>query len=273
MVLIRAMWAEWFNPSYISAGTQFLLAFLGIFISLQEDWAKKHKVLVFLIFLIPAIVGVIASIQSERKTATAETDLKTSLGNINKSTKEIERLTALNTKLQERLLTSNKAITTLAQQSIDTTTGGDSFCYVFINNNQTYFTVVHQGNYPLYGVSARIVDVNKLSNDKLTRIERESALWGTTIFLGDLPPKAASPRPGQFPFSDSGRQDFNIFFSGRSGFWDQLLRWRLVDGKWVSAIKVYRYKEDKEGKQKPETVLERIDKNFPRNEKGEIEWN
>jgi hypothetical protein len=265
----------WLEPwLLISTVSQLFLAVLGAVMSLHEELAKRYRGVLLSLFVALGILSVYATIQQSSKsageTAAANAKFEQSLENIDKSTQEITRLTGLNTTLQEQLLISNKTITNLAQQSIDTTTGGDSFCYLSINNHYPYVVAVHQGKYPLYGIVARVVDLTKVNNSKLTRGEKERIIMGTTVFIGDLTAKSASMKSERFPFSDSGSQDFNIFFSARSGFWDQSLRWRLVDGKWVSALKVERYKD---GNRERDLLLERIDKNFPRNEKGEVDWN
>jgi hypothetical protein len=253
----------------ISAATQFILAILGAVVSLQEDWAKKHQPLILALFISVGLIGVCATIQQSIKAAAETATANTQLKAINTSTQEIARLTALNTKLQEQLLESNKRIITLSKQTIDTITGGDSFCYMVIRDRQPFVTVVHQGKYPLYGVSARVVDVNKVRTAKPEALE--ATVIGIKIPVGNLGSNSAQMiKPFTFTFSDTGQQDFNIFFSNDRGtFWNQFLRARLIDGEWVFATKVAK---DSVHDPKQPVLYERIDKKFPRNAHGKIDW-
>ncbi len=272
--------------TWASALSQIALTILGVVVSIEQDWAKRHRILVLVSFFMFGAVGVIATNQqaseSARETTAANTALSTGLTNLQRSTEEITRLQGLNTQLQQKLLDSSSEINQLSKQNIETVTGGDSFCYAFIKASWPYFSVVHRGKYPLYDVNIRVVDVEKFETirppvsptaPKLTDDEFQKALLGVTINIGTLFPNASimarsSVFPsGAFPFSSSGQQDFDIYFSARNGFWTEKLRWRRIKDKWVYAMRVER-DENKTIK----ILHQEIEKEFPRNSKGAVDW-
>jgi len=265
-------WFMWSQPWVLLSGAcQFLLTVFGVVSSRYSDWANRNRWLVVAGFTIVGLIGLYATIQQVDKSARDSTEARTTLQNLQNSTEEIRRLQNLNTDLQRKLLASSDTIKNLAQQNINTVIGGDSFCYASIASNVPYVTFVHQGKYPLSNVVARVVDLTQLkaiqaksARDRLPD-EEQRALMGTTIVVGELIPGSAVSRNVAFTFSSSGQEDFNVFFSARNGFWEQLIRWRKVEEKWVLATKVTGH-----GRRKP--LYEQIDKNFPRNGKGIVEW-
>ncbi|MBD3830623.1 MAG: hypothetical protein IE890_09050, partial [Arcobacter sp.] len=59
-------------------------------------------------------------------------------------------------------------------------------------------------------------------------------------------------------------QSYNIFFTARNGSFTQLLRFKKINGLWLSATKVTN---------KDNVILyERIDDNYPREISGNISW-
>lgn len=116
------------------------------------------------------------------------------------------------------------------------TTGGDSFCYfgASINGNIANLAVVHEGKYPLYNVEARIVDLSKF----------DAAMTSGNPFAADTNIRIGDIAQNQAMFAHSmdlgtgDFHDFNIFFTARNGFFNQLLRFRRVGGNWISATSV-----------------------------------
>jgi hypothetical protein len=160
------------------------------------------------------------------------------------------------------------------KQNVNTITGGDSFCYLVTPVNGEFPTFIHNGNYPLSGVNARIVDMQKWhqvidNNPHATMQEFLSA--DTNILIGDIPPHTALTRPGAIQLVGKMEASFNIFFNARNGFWTQQLKLRLVDGKWLTATRVTR-EEIGSKRKNPHKLYEKIDKDFPRNSKGEVGW-
>ncbi|HVB87814.1 MAG TPA: hypothetical protein VNK23_14235 [Candidatus Dormibacteraeota bacterium] len=153
------------------------------------------------------------------------------------------------------------------QDSINSITGGDSYAYVVFGDLKragAFISVVHGGKYPLHGVTARMTDVNKFKE----MVENEVPLTlnnpsDINLTVGDISANAARPMQ-TIKFSGTERQDYNIFFNGRNGFWSELVRMRWIDNKWVSAVKVL-------GADGRNVLFERVDPAFPRtNEK--VDW-
>lgn len=138
-------------------------------------------------------------------------------------------------------------------------TGGDSFCYLEISNldegkNAGMCVVVQQGGYPLYGVSARVVDLHRFA--QLPEKTAQS-VFGEDLMLeiGDMAAGSATlalEKPLVLGKSDA--RDFNIFFSARNGFFHQQLRFRRRNGEWLCKTVVIR-----DG----ETIFEKEDPGYP----------
>src|SRR6266852_3115403 len=95
-------YVDWFGG--VSAAIQFLLALLGIVVSLHEQWAKQHRAWLFGNFLVLGVVGIGLTFAQSAKAGRDSANLSTALGNLTSSTSEISRVTSLNTQLQEKLL-------------------------------------------------------------------------------------------------------------------------------------------------------------------------
>jgi hypothetical protein len=210
-----------------------IMAVLGAAVSIYGPAKMFAKIILIAVFIVLGAYAVYLNSIQAAKNARASADLKTSLADLGTALKETARIQNLNSKLQERLLEQTKTITSLSRKSIDTTLGGDSFCYMIIASAQTSGGVPifsHVGKYPLYGVSARIVDFEKfdLIKDKIQNMTVEQVFADDiTINLGDLIPDTASARWGNpIKWSADFKHAYNIFYSARNGLWTQLLRIR-----------------------------------------------
>lgn len=181
---------------------------------------------------------------------------------VKKQQKVEDGLSGIQEKIQ-RMLEDLEAKTTDLAGHI---TGGDSVCYLIgfpINSDLLgNLALIHHGRHPLYRVKARIVDLElsdqfsgnpTVENILRTEIHRE---------FGDLIPGHASMVDGAISLGTGDTRRFNIFFTARNGSFVQLLRFRRVNGAWLSATKV----------EKGETRFEKIQEGFPRNTKGAIDW-
>ena len=112
-----------------SAIAQLFLLVLGLVVTLQEEWAKKHKWILIGAFVVFGGIAFVATMIQGRSSAKAATDLAVSLQKLSAASIETQRQTALNTKLQGQLVSQSNTITDLANRNIASVTGGDSFCY------------------------------------------------------------------------------------------------------------------------------------------------
>ncbi|HEY6289833.1 MAG TPA: hypothetical protein VIW48_10325 [Nitrospiraceae bacterium] len=183
---------------------------------------------------------------------------------------ETERV---NTLFMDAWTTSKRGETTEINKPIaSSVTEGASFAYIvptFFDptHNSPMLTLVHQGAYPLYDLTARILDMATFDNmvrqnnsysDKLreevqlsiSNIAPNQANMLKTVQLGNDPLK------------------WNLFFSARNGFFTEFLRVQRVGNEWKTALKVIRTPSS--GKE--QTLLEKIDSGYPRSEDGQVEW-
>jgi hypothetical protein len=158
-------------------------------------------------------------------------------------------------------------IVELQRNMIQSVIGGDSFCYITVVsiNNQAdvgILTVIHQGDHPIYDINARIVDLEQIekNGDNVNLQIMQQA--ESSISIGNMIPNTASAF-GSFPLGSTKSKSLNIFFSARNGLFTQLLRFRKIEGKWQTALKVIRNEK---------TIFEEITDDYPRSNNGEIEW-
>lgn len=147
--------------------------------------------------------------------------------------------------------------------NLNTLTGENSFCYLAFVPSQQDLMFIHIGQFPLYGVSARIVEL-----DNSNKVEPEH-LMGITISIGDVIQHHASIQP--LPSGVGSAPDHfnaNIFFTARNGDWTELLREQLIKDKWVKAMRILvRFTFLK----KERAVCETIDPEFPKQRNGNID--
>jgi hypothetical protein len=151
-------------------------------------------------------------------------------------------------------------------------TGSASFAYIIPTffdptHNAPMLTLVHQGAYPLYDLTVRILDMatfdnmvryNKSDSDKL----REEV----QLRISNIAPNQISLLKTVQLDSDPLR--WNLFFSARTGFFTELLRVRRVGNEWKTALKVIRTRSPS----KDQVLLERIDSGYPLGKDGQVEW-
>jgi hypothetical protein len=124
--------------------------------------------------------------------------------------------------------------------------GGDSFAYVSFargqaNDAQRYLVVVQQGEFPLYDLNVRIVDLIEF---RKTQIHSLETLAKNVINVGNLPVGGTAPFPNvRFDVASEG-QAYNIFFQARNGYWIQNVTFsKAEDGKYEYKNKVTRMRD------------------------------
>ncbi len=171
-------------------------------------------------------------------------------------------------------------ITELNKKIAATLTGGDNYCYFLLlgpgeKSNIADLMLINEGEYPVYDVSIKIDDVEKLlsiikDQQKKGNLPYDSRTrWNTMLFevskilrVGNIGPKQAVELGGlHLPNTD--KKSYNIYITARNGSVMQAVRFRRVDGKWKTAMQVTRGSK---------VLEESIDPDFPRNEEGKIDW-
>lgn len=133
-------------------------------------------------------------------------------------------------------------------------TGGDGFCYI-TRDNHFGLEIIHNGQYPLYNVNAKIVDIDKLNLIKNPTLENFNNAQVVKSYVELTPNTAHFGDPWEL--GDETSRSFNIFWSARNGRFEQLLRFKKIGNKWLYATKII-----KNG----QILLEEIEREFPSDE-------
>ena len=176
---------------------------------------------------------------------------------------------------ERELKQKNEEITELSKQISYSITGGDSFCYLAFqlpencSNNNAMAVIVHKGEYPLYDVGIRIVDLAKFARyvkgkEKLSFEDTQKA--EKSIKIGNISPSQATFL-GKWSLPQANDANYNVFISARNGFFTELIRIKCIDDKWVSA-----YKVDTGPGKETKLLYEKIHEDFPKNKEGKIDW-
>lgn len=271
-LLLLGWWAcsEWFTI-YPPVGVYIaLLAFLAAVVTVkppEHPWGKVVWIGVFGLVLYLEIHNLYkdrashdAQVERDRKEA-RESFQKIATG-IDATIKQAgEQFTAT--------MKRSDQIFQTAREGIDSATGGSSLCYFVFSNpmddaSSNGFAVVQVGDYPLYDLNMRIVDLRAFAKNPVpksqTMDEWINALGGK-FDIGALAVKSSWVKVAQIKLGSPSERDFSIFFGARNGFWDEALRLRKKDGKWYEALKVWR---GPTGNRKRKPAFENFDKGFPK---------
>lgn len=143
-------------------------------------------------------------------------------------------------------------------------TGGDSFCaFEPVNVTPivpTSFAIRHIGDYPLYDVDVRIVDL-----DRLEKVGRHTGFENRFHFDVLIPNHLTSVSlKGETKIiSINEIRRYNIFYTARNGSFDQFIQMQFVEGRLLHASKFFR---DDEG------FFEVCCHGYPKNIDGAIDW-
>jgi hypothetical protein len=162
----------------------------------------------------------------------------------------------------------SEEIASLHRRVAETVTGGDAWCHIVLSptgRNDAVLTVVHQGEYPLYDVTARVVDLDEFDSQREALSFEQIAEGTFTIDIGNLAPNSASLM-GHWTIPDRELR-WNIFFAARNGFFTQELRVRRVGDALAHATRITRRLGAEQ-----EVVREDVTSEFPRGADGEVEW-
>lgn len=157
------------------------------------------------------------------------------------------------------------ALTEGIAETINAETGGDSFCYYELSGGVISDAGVDligeaRGKYPLSDVSARIAETD---NERVLSVVNQKVgnLGVTEIPLG----VSLAAEPIHVPFTaPPDKENLDIYFSGKNGFWAQFISFRKVKGKWLMATIVQRRVPIRHSsKTKAVVLLRRVPDGFP----------
>lgn len=171
--------------------------------------------------------------------------------------------------LEKRLEFLVKSLENSTDQLLSHITGGDAFPEILITDldpatNTGIVGFSHHGDYPIYDVRARIVDINK-SRTMKTFSFASMSVTDSHLQIGLLTPNSGTMNGPWGPI-DPNEQAYNVFFSARNGRTVQELRLKKVSGQWRQATRIMWHG-------KAEAVYQRVDEDFPRDASGNVEWN
>lgn len=154
-----------------------------------------------------------------------------------------------------------------ADKMVSHISGGDSYLSLQIDIQNTtnlgVLVAVHHGEHPLYDVSARVTDLQKLKQlqEPMTYENMNNA--ATNIKIGNMSPSQVILLQ-DWQLDSEHEKSYNISLLARNGSFRQLLRMKKVEGVWVSASKVLNVES--------ETIYEKIDERFPLDSGGGVNW-
>lgn len=167
--------------------------------------------------------------------------------------------------VQDQIGSLLKSLEEKTNELINYVTGGGSFCYLELSglsndSNKANIVVVHQGKHSLYAVTGRIVDLdifNKIEGNLTFDKLKKSQSYKN---IGDLFVGSAYCSHDVWDLGETQSRRFNIFWMAKNGRFEQLLRFKKVNGKWFCATRVQRDQE---------ILLEKVDDGFC---KDDIDW-
>ena len=249
------------------------MAVLGGIVSAHAPTKLWIKIVYIAAFILLGAVGGYFIVKQSRETAEAQreaqlaqTKLSNSIENLGKTAEESRRVARLNTELQERVLSEDATIAKIATTAVNSVTGGNSFCYLaMVRNFPGVFLAEHHGDYPIYDVKARALDL--IAFDRLSREQQQAtALRGDNIVVGDLAPGSSKTVNFPFPLPETDEANYNLFFnSSRNGFWIEHMKLRRIGDLWYSAIEVVK---PVPGHKDVRLMEPLVDKGFPK----PVEW-
>jgi hypothetical protein len=174
----------------------------------------------------------------------------------------------------------NQKIADLSERIANSVTGGPTICYFMpLGNQPETWVLVSHGDFPLYEANAIITDQQRFAqiaaeNLRLRGIPNMSleTLTATQVNypIGSMPPKSARVVGRLFDLHGELRS-WGISFSARNGFFSQALIMRKIGGQWASAVRVTRASFTPNVPN--EIVFEQVAPGFPRDQKGDVDWN
>lgn len=182
---------------------------------------------------------------------------------VKKQTKVEDSFGAMEVRFKELL----DKVESKTEEMIGHISGGNSFPWLQIgminSSNQGVLMAIHQGNHPLYNVTARIVDLQRFDQIKSNISLVTFGYADTNLNIGNMIPSHAS-MVQKWKIESEPEQSYNIFFTARNGSFTQLMRLKKINGVWASATKVTNRNN--------EILHEQIDEKYPTGADGNVIW-
>jgi hypothetical protein len=252
-----------------------LLAIPPIAVILREHMSEREK-LIWVCISILLVVSVNRGLRADQREQVAAQQ---------KSADSFERISNqlgnATTKLGEIAALEHETLTTTVsglKDTMDTVTGGDSFCYVVATfdqvTNEVFFGLATRGKSPLHDIEIQLVDIDAelkifppggrapFSSDLQQRMQKFLTPYPTVPFLSSTSTRGLS----QMSLAGLDKRHLRFNFFAMNGNWTEQLVMRRVNGSWEQAFMVY-----KEINHKSEKVFEYIAPDYPQRE-GIPDW-
>jgi hypothetical protein len=162
------------------------------------------------------------------------------------------------------------------EKSIETVTGGNTYCYVIaspIGNGFTLYAVA-RGSSPLHEVTTDLIDVDVMRS--VTAGKRTATLEDIQSFSTSLPilpflSSSSTQILARIPVGSSPRRNLQFNFFSLNGNWSASLKLALINGEWAQAIRVIRYGQVIRGKQATKLLYSYSTDAFPKKD-GKVDW-
>lgn len=140
--------------------------------------------------------------------------------------------------LETRLVTLTANLDAATVKLVNTVTGGDAYVEVslMVHREQLYPAFIQHGDFPVYGVEVRIVDVQDFHDALMAGSPDRSTV---TELIGDLAPGSITFSGQELPHR-TPNQDFNCFVVARNGASETMIRSSVVNGHRLIARATYR---------------------------------
>src|SRR5712692_5164946 len=235
------------------------MAVLGGIVSAHAPNKPWHKVAYVILFVMVGAASVWLIIRISNENVAANAGLSSALSDLSVSTKEIARMAALNTSLQEKLLGQDARISKLADESFKNITGADSFPYIAPQPapypGPIPLFVWDHGKYMLTGVTITIRRDNDFNfYQSPVDVGTLHLGWGKPL------PVAIMPKPDE----KTGEDIYLADMYTQNGFFTEVMHFRKSkDGKyWASKFWVVDHKfSERQEKQTPALKLPAMPKN------------
>ena len=250
-----------FHADYILQILSAFVAILGGIVSAVGPTTPFQKAIWIVVFLcLGFCIYLIAFVQS-RQARETQGELRSQIDQLQIASSSAVALQEANNELQKQVLELSQSNAKLTEDSINTTTGGDSFCFGNVNFQfeKPFLIFMHSGRYPIYDVQVRVVDMNK----RTSMSEPGSVVceMGFTV----IPVGGAAQGPEfTIPLSGADTQRFRFVFIARIGRWNENLVIHRGKFKWSCSIRVWP-KETNPPTRPEKPIFEFVDCDFPRN--------
>ncbi|MDP9381371.1 MAG: hypothetical protein M3Q29_14730 [Chloroflexota bacterium] len=177
------------------------------------------------------------------------------------------------TRFEHDLRKSSDEIARLNREIMHSVTGGDSWCWILLRYAEIApgkggLTLYHEGEYPLHDLTITMIDWTKTDRAIAEGGELDDLPVRATIWRGNLRPNRIGREFALWNLPTTDAQDYIFDFEARNGVWRQFYKLRRVDGRWAVATRVFRVLT----KNGSDVLKEVVDRDFPRDEQGNVNW-